>query len=153
MREKRTDCPSPSSSGVLFLSIPWSFVLHHSWKSECLCLCQLLLLLSSPILNCCLGRDWFLLLQGCREVMKYSLLCQSSLHHPQFHSFFFLIDCLTCTRFYAWYHDKGKEKSTRIWAPTLPRQSCIVTKQHGIWKTRETGQRRFFRAVMAISGR
>lgn len=101
-------------------------------------------LLSCPILN--LGRDWFLLPQSCQEKMRYTLLCRSSLHDPQFHSFF-LTESLTGTGSVLGAMAKAKKNQLGSGPPPLPRVSCIVTKHQCIWKAQETGKRSF-QAVM-----
>lgn len=101
------------------------------------------LVLSSPFLNCCLGREWFLLPWSCQKKMNYSLLCQNCFHHPQFHSF--LIVFLTHANFSTWYHSKGKD-STRVWALRLPWRSWVVQlpKAWYLKDTRDRGEEMIF---------
>ena len=46
----------PTPHEVLFLTIPWAFVLCHSWKSKCLCLFQLFITSLFPLSKLLLGK-------------------------------------------------------------------------------------------------
>lgn len=112
-----------------------------------------LLLFSSPIINSCLERDWFLLPWSCWEI---TLFCTRTV--PTTHSFIHLFtEYHSCAKFCAWYHGEGKVKSARIWTATLPRGSWVVRLQSSMLseKTHETNREEKIglKSVMAVSGR
>lgn len=95
------------------------------------------LLLSSPFLNCCLGRDWFLLPCSCQKKMNYFLLYQNCFHHPQFHSFFNFIPNPCPVQFLVpWQRQRINQSLSPKTA--LEKLGCTVTEKPGIWKTHET---------------
>ena len=101
----------------------------NAWVSA-----NFLLLLSSPILNSCLGTDWFLLAWSCWEKMNYSLLCQNCPHHPQFHSFFYWVPIFCQVLCLVPWQRQSKANESLDHNTARGKLNCTVTKQHDTWK-------------------